>query len=877
MLPIILALIACDLRFDPTGSDTAAPDDLDADGATVEIDCDDADRWTHPDAAETCDGRDNDCDGEIDEGVGATFYVDADGDGFGDAAEALIACAAPDGFVSNDGDCDDTDTAIHPGAVEICEPFGEARDNDCDGLADDETAIGVETWYVDRDDDGYGADVSAVTSCEAPTGYVSAGGDCDDDVAGVNPGAWEHCDGRDMDCDGVVDGANAIDALIWYRDADSDGFGDVDQRTPSCSGLVGHVADSTDCDDTDDTRYPGATEFCNQEDDDCDGAIDEAGTVDAVDWYTDADGDGYGTQPALGRSCDGAIGQASNQEDCDDTDATVNPAAVEVWYDGVDSDCDRWSDYDADGDQINSAEYGGGDCDDSSSDVKPGSTEIWYDGVDSDCGGDNDFDADGDGFEGDGGADCDDADSRTNPDAFDLCANDADDDCDGVVDDCIWSSDMPVFAAADLRFYSSSYTRDPQFGAKVTGAGDLDGDGLDDIAIGEPWIDDYTGTVNVYLSSGALSSPSLSTWEADAGSSMDDGWGSSVTDIGDFNGDGYDDLIDGDPNVSDSGGAAVVLLGPVSGGGFSGSVALVGGDGSVGDGNGKAVSGAGDVDGDGLADVVVAADRLDAGGAGAYVVLGAATGAIAANILGTVDALSDVGDVDGDGLDDVLVGGDGGYLFRGPLSGSISLNDADTIWFSGGDAISGAGDVDGDGLPDVLISDTGDSTGAPTGGAVYIASATISGMFSLDDARVKLYGESGNGGAGSAVSDAGDTDGDGRADVLVGAPGANTAYLVLGGGALGPLSGSLSLAGADVIMTADSVTEDHPDGVGLLYYADAVGASVSGAGDVDGDGLDDILIGGEGTISWFPDSDDPYGVLVDYREDSGAAWLFLGR
>jgi hypothetical protein len=125
---------------DPTTPD----DDLDGDGYVAAADCDDGNAAVSPAAAEICDGVDNDCDGEADEGVQSTWYTDGDGDEWGDESVATEACEAPAGTVPVGGDCDDTDPAVHPGAEEVC----DGRDNDCDGIEDPDAsdATWAGTW-----------------------------------------------------------------------------------------------------------------------------------------------------------------------------------------------------------------------------------------------------------------------------------------------------------------------------------------------------------------------------------------------------------------------------------------------------------------------------------------------------------------------------------------------------------------------------------------------------------------------------------------------------------------------------------------------------------------------------------------------------------
>ncbi len=256
------AVTACDLpsgHVSPSGSG----------------DCDDGDATIHPGASETCDGVDQDCDGTADEGATdfLTWYADYDGDGYGDASATRSACTQPSRHVADASDCDDGDASVHPGAEETC----DLVDQDCDGDVD-EGATDMGTWYTDADGDGYGDASGATTACRQPSGTVGDGTDCDDSDAGTHPGASETCDGVDQDCDGDVD-ESAIDMGTWYTDADGDGYGDAASSTTACSQPSGTCSDGSDCDDGDATIHPGATEYCDGVDEDCDGAINTAGTV----------------------------------------------------------------------------------------------------------------------------------------------------------------------------------------------------------------------------------------------------------------------------------------------------------------------------------------------------------------------------------------------------------------------------------------------------------------------------------------------------------------------------------------------------------------------------------------------------------------------
>ncbi len=371
-------------------------------------DCSDGSARINPAGTETCDGVDEDCDGSVDEPDAvdaATWYSDVDGDGYGDPSGSTVACEAPSGAVAEDGDCDDADPGINPGASEVC----DGVDNDCDGDVDG-GAADASTWYADVDGDGYGDATASSSACTQPTGFVGDSSDCDDGAASVNPGAAETCDGVDDDCDGTVDEPDAVDASTWYADVDGDGYGDGGSASVACSAPAGTVVDATDCDDGDAGVNPGAAEYCDGVDQDCDGVADDD-ALDMGTWYADVDGDGYGDPGSYVVNCEGPSGSVLDGGDCDDGDAGVNPGASEL-CDGVDQDCD-------------------GSVDEEATD---GST--WY------------LDGDGDGF-GDASAgvvacaapsatvadssDCDDGDADVNPAASELC-NGIDDDCDGAVD-----------------------------------------------------------------------------------------------------------------------------------------------------------------------------------------------------------------------------------------------------------------------------------------------------------------------------------------------------------------------------------------------------------------------------------------------------------
>ena len=166
-------------------------------------DCDDEDPDINPDAEEVCDGVDNDCDFETDEGAidQRTFFRDLDADGHGDDEESITACDLPDGYVIWGGDCDESNADVHPSAPDVCDDL----DNDCNGVVDDGDDDDMFPWYPDEDDDGHGDADNPVFACDPPEGTTGSPSDCDDTDSTTHLGASELCDGVDNDCDGTTD------------------------------------------------------------------------------------------------------------------------------------------------------------------------------------------------------------------------------------------------------------------------------------------------------------------------------------------------------------------------------------------------------------------------------------------------------------------------------------------------------------------------------------------------------------------------------------------------------------------------------------------------------------------------------------------------
>ena len=476
-------------------------------------DCDDTDAAVNPAATEVCDDIDNDCDTTIDESDAAdaaTWYADSDSDTYGDSSAVIVSCDQPSGYVSDDADCDDGDSAQYPGADEYC----NGEDDDCDGTVDEDAALDASTWYADDDGDTYGDAADTTQACNQPSGYVSDDTDCDDGNNTQYPGADEYCNGEDDDCDGDTDESGALDELTWYADADADTYGDVATTLDACDQPSGYVTDTTDCDDGDSAQYPGADEYCNGEDDNCDGTVDEDAALDATTWYGDSDGDTYGSAGFSLTQCSQPSGYVVSDADCDDTDAAVNPSAAEV-CDGIDNDCDSdiddddssldastatwwYTDDDGDGygdidatllcDQPSSTVTNSDDCDDSDAAVNPSATEV-CDGIDNDCDSDIDdadssvdlstgatwyADTDSDTY-GDlsstldacdrpsgyvpDDTDCDDGDAAQYPGADEYC-NGEDDDCDGATDEDGAVDVLTWYADSDGDAYGDAASSD---------------------------------------------------------------------------------------------------------------------------------------------------------------------------------------------------------------------------------------------------------------------------------------------------------------------------------------------------------------------------------------------------------------------------------
>lgn len=778
------------------------------------------------------------------EGATLLWYSDADEDGWGDPATET--CERAVDAVAAGGDCDDADEQVNPAAEERC----DGADDDCDGEVDEDAADGWTVW-LDLDGDGYGNPELSLTVCEARTGYVDNNLDCWDLDPMVHPDGVEVCDpdDRDEDCDGLADDADddTTGQASWYADLDGDGHGDEAAVVFACQAPDGWVASADDCADDDALSYPRAEERCDDTDNDCDGEVDER-PVDGDLWYTDADADGYGSE-VPSRACERPDGTTALDGDCDDTDPAVNPAGVDAWYDGVDTDCDGESDYDADGDGHDAEGWGGDDCDDEDEDVNPDASDTPYDGLDSDCGGGSDYDADEDGHDAEdwGGDDCDDDDTLTWPGS--TTEGYADDlDCDGEV---------------DLSGTTWDGTRSAHLvGASVSPAGDVNGDGLMDLALGVP----YTGTTDggdVYVVLGPAS-VSGDLDDADAmieGADIALGW--SVDGAADQDDDGYDELIMASLRSYSDSDELYLARGPLAS-----SLVVTDADGWISSdvpgldpGAISAVAGVGDMDGDDVPDLAIGSpwhdsSRYDAVGA-VWIVSGTLEGEGTDDdvvaVISHVDPqyrlgmdVADAGDLDGDGYADLVAGAprfeltgypSQAWVIPGPVSGSSTVDsvglmiEAEDSLGIFGTRVAGGADINGDGYDDLLIGEPEQTVdGAEMAGTACVFLGPVYDGATIGDCEARLSSGEEYGSFGADVAWAGDVGGDGTPDALIGSPDAyggrprGAAWLFPG-----PLSGSVGISAATLEVHGGSES--------------AAGYAVAGPGDVDGDGYDEVFVG----------------------------------
>jgi hypothetical protein len=477
----------------------------------------------------------------------------------------------------------------------------------------------------------------------------------------------------------------------------------------------------------------------------------------------------------------------------------------------------------------------------------------------------------------DQGGDCDELDNAVNPGETEVCNDWVDNDCDGTDNGCTPSGTLSA-DDADVVILATS---DSEWLGWSLAAGLISPSGNQSLICGSVKADDNGSNAGAaYVFNGATSATDASdanhSLYYEAGSDTNAGRGIA---IGDLDGDGQDDVVLG--AYGDNG--VVIFLGPTIGSSPSYDIWITNDSGT--DTQFGIEVAVGDLDGDGSDDLAIGAIKhtnSSSSGSGQDGAVYIFYGPLTDGILAETDAdavleapegggqaggwLRFVGDVLGTGTDTLAIGAkeddtnatNAGavYLVTGAHSGTVDLATASAIVLGAADGdflwhAAPAGDLNGDGNDDLILGAYADDTTATNGGALYAFYGPVAGTLSAADSDFKIYGAITGGGLGYDVASAGDVNGDGEIDLIVGAPYKNTAGDLVGQAYLfyGPFSGDLSSSDAGLIIQAGT-------------NSDFLGGAVLGVGDLNSDGYDDFAFG-------------------DYAEDSivtdgGACYIHYG-
>lgn len=603
----------------------------------------------------------------------------------------------------------------------------------------------------------------------------------------------------------------------------------------------------------------------------------------------DLDGDGHGSL-------------ASGGDDCDEADVDIHGGATEIWYDGIDQNCDGADDYDQDGDGNYPFEWGGTDCDDTNADVYPGAPETWYDGIDADCAGDDDYDQDKDGQESSayGGIDCDDTNIDIRVGAVEVWYDGVDQNCDGADD---YDQDGDGFTSIDYGGTdcsdtdASTYPGAPEIWYDNVDQGCDGGDDFDQDGDGTPYPTDCSDTDPTTIG------PTPEVWDGldnDCDGTADDftvtdatlgavygstqnlqlGGAGTLSLGGDLTGDGTDDVVVGAQSGYGSawvlnGSSMVVANGAVenydtatvAGDYYLYSIGLVQGPQS-------------DVSGDGNADLLLTGTYSSRGYGISYLYDGGSTfsGSFSAyansDASYTGDSESDYdrvavsGDIDGDGVSEVITGmawdayysGNTYYTYAGIVAvfdgdnGNYDLGDS-VDWINGANEYDYLGysvsvqDLNNDGYADILSGAPGNDDGASGAGAFYLfaGNSTMTWADDLADSAASLIvtGTSRSGQLGiDPLYTQADGDNNGSMDLTLSSSIVGSVWWWSGGGSA---TGTVDVSSATATITGT---------------ANSFASSVAWS-DFDGNGNPDLLVGDP--------SNDTAGV------DAGLVRVFSGR